>query len=162
MGSAALLGTLLFVASLITWAAYVFRVRTNRSRMLLHVKKLLASDEQVQARTILDGLVETGQQPSSPEELAAASTVFRTFSVLGQKANVGIVSVADLDRPWSAVVTRYWAHFAPWVEQKRATHRGFYEHFEWLHGQFQRRQAQRDSRRKHAPGPAKSASANLS
>lgn len=159
MGSAAVLGTLLFVASLIFGAAYVFRARTNRSRMMVQVKRLLASDEQVQARLILDGLTQNEQQPSTQDELAAASTVFRTFSVLGQKANVGIVSVADLDRQWADHVTRYWQHFAPWVEQKRATNRAYYEHFEWLYGQIERRKAQRKSGRKSALKAVKSASA---
>lgn len=159
MGSPAVLGILGFVACLIAIAAFAIRAKTRRSRQFLQVKRILASDEQVQARALLDSLVEVGKQPGSGEEQAAATTVFRTLAIVGQKARVGIVSVPDLERPYAAMLTRYWEHFTPWVEEKRVANRAYYEHYEWLCTQFARRQAQRESKRNPARA-AKSAPAS--
>ncbi len=162
MVSAAVLGLLLAVAGIVAAIVLAFKSRGGRSRMFRQVKRILAEDEQVGAQAILDGLVQSGRQPESQEELAAASTVFRTLSVIGQKSRIGLVGVADIERQWAAPVTQYWEHLAPWVQMKRATNMAYYEHYEWLYGQLEKRRNQRNARRRPSLLPRKSASANLS
>jgi hypothetical protein len=162
MGSAAVLGLLLAVAGIVAAVVLAFKSRGGRSRMFRQVKRILAEDEHVRAQAILDGLVQSGRQPESQEELAAASTVFRTLSVVGQKVRIGLVGVADIERQWAAPITQYWEHLAPWVQMKRATNMAYYEHYEWLYGQLEKRRNQRNSRRRPSILHRKSASANLS